>query len=75
MEDEARKSGYADSRFNFKHKKRLNSTGRSTTEGSADRSELSKSKNHGKKVRVIVDDEHIKVRGASARGDKHVDDN
>ena len=70
MEEEARKTGHGDTRFNFKHKKRVSSTGRSGTT-SCDRSELSKSiKAHGKKVRVI-DDDIVKI---SAQGDKVLED-
>ena len=61
MEEEARKTGHGDTRFNYKHKKRVSSTCRSGTT-SGDRSELSKSiRGHGKKVRVIDDEAVIKV--------------
>ena len=73
MEDEARKTGHGDTRFNFKHKKSLSSTGRSGFDNSANTSEVGKSaKGPPKRVRVNLDDELVKV---SAQGDRHGEDN
>ena len=62
MEEEARKTGHGDTRFNFKHKKSLSSTGRSGFDNSANTSEVGKSaKGHAKKVRVNLEDDVVKV--------------
>ena len=73
MEEEARKTGHGDTRFNFKHKKSLSSTGRSGFDNSANTSEVGKSvKGHAKKVRVNLEDDVVKV---SAQGERHGEDN
>ena len=55
MEEEARKSGHGDTRFNFKHKKRMSSTGLSDAASQGNRSV----KGRDKKVRLI--DNELKV--------------
>ena len=59
MEEEARKSGHGDTRFNFKHKKRISSTCLSDAASQGNKSV----KGHDKKVRLLDDEPEGAKRG------------